>query len=165
MTALSPEDLLFGATSEFRVEIPREILRPAGAAQEVQANEASGHVVLRPLKLADLQRIYRAAKDGEQLTAVLMVQQALVEPKVSIDQVQKMHAGLVSYLLREVNRISGLSLERGEIADAVQAPLARACFVLSRELGWTPEECANMTLGQVLLYLEMLGQPTQGVTG
>ena len=44
-----------------------------------------------------------------------------------------------------------------ELDEAVHAPLARACFVLAREFGWTPEECAALTVGQVLLYLEMLG--------
>ena len=39
----------------------------------------------------------------------------------------------------------------------VQAPLARACFVLARQFGWTPDECAELTVGQVLTYLEMLG--------
>jgi hypothetical protein len=91
-----------------------------------------------------------------------MVQQALVEPKLSIDQVNRMHAGLVEFLLREVNRISGLAMSADELETAVQAPLARACFVLSREFGWTPEQCAGLTVGQVLLYLEMLGRNRAG---
>ena len=37
----------------------------------------------------------------------------------------------------------------------MQAPLARACYVLAREFGWTPEEVSGMTIGQILLYLEM----------
>ena len=47
---------------------------------------------------------------------------------------------------------------RDELDEAVHAPLARACFVLAREFGWTPDECAELTVGQVLLYLEMLGR-------
>jgi hypothetical protein len=69
-----------------------------------------------------------------------------------------MHAGLVEFLLREVNRVSGLSLSGDELEATVQAPLARACFVLAREFGWTPEECAALTLGQILVYLELLGR-------
>ena len=87
-----------------------------------------------------------------------MVQQALVEPTMTVDEVNRMHAGLVELLLGHVNRISGLSLSGDELADAVQAPMARACFELSRHFGWTPEECAALTVGQVLLYLEMLGR-------
>jgi hypothetical protein len=105
-----------------------------------------------------VQRIQQAAKESRALTSVLMVQQALVEPKVTIEDVTGMHAGLVQFLLREVNRISGLTLSEDELTELVQAPLARACFVLGREFGWTPEECSQLTLGQVLLYVEMLGR-------
>jgi len=40
----------------------------------------------------------------------------------------------------------------------VRAPLARACFILAREFGWTPAECSELTVGQVLLYLEMIAR-------
>ena len=90
--------------------------------------------MLRPLVLADVQRIQRAARDERALTSVLMVQQALVEPTVTVEQVNRMHAGLVEFLLGEVNRISGLQLDRDELEEAVQAPLARACFVLARRV-------------------------------
>ena len=33
----------------------------------------------------------------------------------------------------------------------VQAPLAKACFVLAKEFGWTPEEVSGMTIGQIRL--------------
>jgi len=87
-----------------------------------------------------------------------MVSQALVEPRLSVDQVHRLPAGLVEFLLAEVNRISGLTTPSDELADAVHAPLARACFVLAKEFGWTPQACADLTVGQVLLYLEMLGR-------
>jgi len=87
-----------------------------------------------------------------------MVQQALVEPALTVDQVHRLPAGLVEFLLAEVNRTSGLSLGGDDLTDAVHAPLARACFVLSREFGWTPDKCAELTVGQVLLYLEMLAR-------
>jgi len=54
-----------------------------------------------------------------------------------------------------VNRISGLGMSADELEQAVQAPLAKACFTLAREFGWSPEQCANLSVGQVLLYLEM----------
>jgi hypothetical protein len=151
--ALSAEELLLGSEATSVVEIPPEVLEPAGGSGE----SAPGTVVIRPLTLADVQRIQRAARDEHALTSVLMVQQALVEPKVTVEQVNRMHAGLVEYLLREVNRVSGLQLDRDELQETVQAPLARACFVLAREFGWTPEECAALTLGQALVYLELLG--------
>jgi hypothetical protein len=153
---LTTDELLLGGTATHEVEIPPEVLRPAGGA-EADA-EAPARVVLRPLLLSDVQRIHQAARDSRDLTSVLMVQQALLEPKVTVDEVNRMHAGLVEFLLHEVNRISGLALGGDELDEAVQAPLARACFVLAREFGWTPDECARLTVGQVLLYLELLGR-------
>jgi len=153
--ALSADDLLLGGDASHTVAIPSAILRPGGASN---GEAAPASVVLRPLRLVDIQRVNKAAQDQQALTSVLMVQQALLEPKLSIEQVNRLHAGLVQFLLREVNRISGLAMDGDELAAAVQAPLAKACFVLAREFGWTPEECANLTLGQILLYVEMIGR-------
>ena len=157
--ALSVSDLLLGGSQQHTVEVPAHVLVPAGGGAPAQ-------VVLKPLRLIDVQRIQKAAQDSQALTSVLMVQQALVEPKATIDEVNRMHAGLVEFLLHEVNRVSGLALGADELEAAVQAPLARACFVLAREFGWTPDECAGLTLGQILLYVEMIGRgekPERGV--
>jgi hypothetical protein len=150
---LTTDELLLGGTGTHTVEIPPDVLSPAGDGAAVPSA-----VVLRPLVLADVQRIHQAAQDSRDLVSVLMVQQALVEPKVTVEEVNRMHAGLVEFLLHEVNRISGLALGGDELEQVVHAPLARACFVLAREFGWTPDECARLTVGQVLLYLELLGR-------
>jgi hypothetical protein len=118
-------------------------------------------VVLRPLQIRDVERVTRAAKEQRVLTSVLMVQQALVSPKMTVEQVGSLSAGLVRYLLQQVNQISGLELGDDDLDKAVKAPLARACFVLSRDFGWTPAECSELTIGQVLLYLEMLARDRQ----
>jgi hypothetical protein len=152
---LSVDDLLGGAGATHTVAVPSHVLSPSAPAA---AGAAPATVTIRPLRLADVQRIQKAAHDAGGLTSVLMVQAALVEPKVSIDEVNRMHAGLVEFLLREVNRVSGLALSGDELDAAVRAPLARACFVLAREFGWTPEDCAQLTLGQILLYVEMIGR-------
>lgn len=152
MSTLTTEDLLAGAGVRHRVVVPPALLPGAGDAGEPR------EVVLRPLVLADVMRLHRAAGPDGELASALMVQQALVEPALSLDEVHRLPAGLVEHLLAEVNRVSGLSLGADELADAVHAPLARACFVLSREFGWTPDRCAELTVGQVLLYLELLGR-------
>lgn len=149
--SLTAEDLLLGGAATHRIEVPARVLDPAGEG-------APGTVTIRPLRLLDLQRVHKAAGEGGHLTAVLMVQQALVEPALTIDQVNRLHAGLVQHLLREVNRVSGLAMDADELSATVQAPLAKACFVLAREFGWTPEQCAGLSVGQVLVYLEMLGR-------
>jgi len=157
---LTAAELLLGGDTTYVVTVPPEVLRPARPDGEAPngSGPEPGTVVIRPLVLADVQRIQKAAQDSRALTSVLMVQQAMVEPKVSVDEVNRMHTGLVEYLLDEVHRVSGLDLGGDALGEAVQAPLARACFLLAKEFGWTPEECAALTLGQVLLYLEMLGR-------
>jgi hypothetical protein len=146
---LTAEDLLAGAALTHRVAVPPGLLSVPGDGTDV---------VLRPLVLADVLRLRRASGEDGELASALMVHQALVEPSLTLDQVHRLPAGLVEFLLGEVNRISGLSLGGDELTEAVHAPLARACFVLSREFGWTPERCAGLTVGQILVYLEMLGR-------
>lgn len=153
---LSADDLLVGGGATHTVTVPADVLHPSGEGDD-------GTVVLRPLRLVELQRVHKASQDQEALTSVLIVQQALVEPKLTVEQVSRMHAGLVQFLLREVNRLSGLDLGADEIETFVQAPLARACFVLAREFGWTPDECASLTMGQIMLYVAMLGRGRQEV--
>lgn len=148
MAVLTANDLLAGSAQRYSVSIPGHLLP--------DAMEGGGDVVLRPLTVDDLQRVGKAAKDEGLLSSLLMVQQALVEPTMSIDQVGKLPAGLMQFLLAEVNRISGLSLSEDEMQQAVRAPLTKAVFVLAKEFGWTPSECSELTVGQVLLYLEML---------
>ena len=150
---LSTDDLLQGASATHTVDVPSTLL---GRAET--NGGAAGQVVLRPLTVRDVQRINQAAREQQVLASVLMVQQALVEPKLSVDQVGTMPAGLVKFLLDNVNRVSGLELGEDDLEAAVRAPMARACFVLSREFGWTPAECSELTVGQVLLYLEMLAR-------
>jgi len=152
---LTVDELLLGGRATHCVTIPVDVLAPVDGGTD--GADAPTTVVLRPLVLADVQRVQRAARDDQALTSVLMVHQALVEPVVTIDQVNSMHCGLVEFLLGEVNRISGLRLGRDEMDEVVRAPLARACFELARQFGWTPDECAALTVGQILTYLELLG--------
>lgn len=149
--SLTAEELLAGAAAAYPVTVPAALLQQGEGA-------APGEVVLRPLTVRDVQRIHKAAKEQRVLTSVLMVQQSLVNPKLTVEQVGSLSAGLVQYLLQQVNRVSGLSLDEGDLEQAVKAPLARACFVLAREFGWTPSECSELTVGQILLYLEMLAR-------
>jgi hypothetical protein len=150
---LSAEDLLAGAEATFTVAVPAALVR---------GGEGEGEVVLRPLTVRDVERVVRAAKEQRLLSSVLMVQQALVAPKLTVEQVGSLPAGLVQHLVERVNAISGLAMGEDDLERAVKAPLARACFVLAREFGWTPAECSDLTVGQVLLYLEMLARDGKG---
>jgi len=156
--ALSAEDLLASGSATHTVALPAALL---SGGDENAESPAAGEVVLRPLLVKDVDRVVRAAREQRVLTSVLLVQQALVAPKMTVEQVGSLPAGLVQFLAGKVNALSGLSLGEDDLERAVKAPLARACFVLAREFGWTPGECSELTVGQVLLYLEMLARDEQ----
>ena len=155
---LSAEDLLAGGDLTFEIEVPPGILRPTEGA----GNGAPASVRLRPLTVRDLQLVSRAAKEKDSLTATLMVQRSLVEPEMSVAQASAMHVGLVQFLLEHVNRISGITATSEQLSRAVDAPLAKAAFVLAQEFGWTPQQVNDLTLGQVLLNLQMLKERQRG---
>ena len=58
-----------------------------------------------------------------------------------------------------------MAANQDTLTEMVQAPLSRACFVLAKEFGWTPQEVSEMTIGQILLYLEMLNKGTESERG
>lgn len=145
---LTAEELLAGGALTFDVTVPSAVLSAAGMA--------SGQVRLKPLTVRDLQLITRAAKDNDALTSALMVQTALVEPRVSLPQINAMHVGLLQFLLDQVNRISGIAVDAGDMHAATEDPFVRAAFILAREFGWTPEQVGELTLGQIMLHLQML---------
>jgi hypothetical protein len=144
---LTAEELLAGGSLSHSITIPPELLSTNGGTP--------GHVVVKPLTVRDLQLIVKASRDDSGLTAALMIQQALVEPELSASQVSALPAGLARFLMDEINRVSGLATSADELTEHVQAPLARACFVMAREFGWTAEEVSGLTIGQILLYLQM----------
>lgn len=163
MAELTAEQLLAGADLTHSVRIPKNLLSPV--ADGGGPGGFAGEVVIRPLTVRDVERVVKAGKEQRLLAGVLMVQQALVAPKLGIEQVAQLPAGVVQFLLDKVNGLSGLGLQEDDLEQAVKAPLARACFVLAREFGWTPAECSDLTIGQVLLYLEMLARERESTTG
>lgn len=146
---LTAEELLAGAELTHEVELPAALFGSNGSPP------AQRRVALRPLTVRSLQRIARAARDDEELSAALMIRQALVEPELGSEDVAKLPAGVARFLVEKINEVSGIATPRDALEELVQAPLARACFVLAREFGWTPEETSGMTVGQILLYVEM----------
>ena len=100
--------------------------------------------------------ISRAAKESDSLIATLMVQRSLVEPEMSVLQVASLPVGLVQHLLSHVNRVSGITTTPEQMNGAIEDPLAKAAFVLAKSFGWTPQQVSELTLGQVLLHLQML---------
>lgn len=144
---LSADELLAGSALRFEVEVPVALTDPARGAARVR---------LRPLTVADLQLITRAARENGSLVAALMVMTAVEEPTLSLAQVNAMSVGLLEFLLDEVNRVSGLAVAPQALEEAAEQPLARAAHVLATRFGWTPQQLGEMTLGQILLHLQML---------
>ena len=145
---LTADELLAGSALTHEVAVPPDLLGPAGPAD--------GRVRLRPLTVRDLTLISRAAKDNDQLLSALMVQAALDEPRLTVGQVNALPVGLLEFLLREVNRVSGITLSDDAVPNAAADPLVRAAHLLSVEFGWTPQEVAGLTLGQMLVHLELV---------
>lgn len=145
---LSADELLAGGALTHEVTVPPALLGPAAPPD--------GRVRLRPLTVRDLTLIARAAKDNDQLLSALMVQASLDEPRLTLAQVNAMPVGLLEFLLGEVNRVSGISLPDGAVRDAAADPLVRAAHLLSAEFGWTPDQVAGLTLGQMLVHLELI---------
>lgn len=146
---LTADELLAGSALSFEVEVPAHVLSAA-------PDRTGGRVRLRPLNVRDLQLIARAAKDNDALTSALMVQTALEEPKLSVAQVNTLPVGLLQFLLEQVNRISGMAVAAPDARAAAEDPLVRAAFILAREFGWTPEQVGQLTLGQIMLHLQLL---------
>lgn len=146
---LTADELLAGSALTYAVEIPPAFLHAQGTSPR-------GTVQLRPLTVRDLQLIARAAKENDALTSALMVQTALVEPKLTLTQVNTMPVGLLQFLLEQVNRLSGMSAPLEEMQTAAADPLVRAAFLLAQEFGWTPEQVGQLTLGQILLHLQLM---------
>ncbi|PVU82790.1 hypothetical protein DDP54_06945 [Cellulomonas sp. WB94] len=145
--ALTAEDLLAGSALTHEVELP-----PGGPV---------GAVTVRPLTVRDVQLVAHAAKDDRELAAGLMIARAVVEPVLTVEQAGRLPAGLARFLVDTINELSGIETPRDRLAELVQAPLAKACFVLAEEFGWTAEDVAGMTIGQILMYVEMTGRASE----
>jgi hypothetical protein len=150
---LTAAGLLAGANLTATLEIPASLL--ARSAQEA-GSPGERSVRLKPLTVNDLRLIVRAARDNDELSAALMVQRSLIEPELTLAQVSQLPVGLMQFLLREVNRLSGMTASESEIAAAIEDPLAQASFRLSQAFGWTPEDIGKLTLGEVLTHLQFL---------
>jgi len=154
---VTPEELLAGKEMIYDVVIPLEILHPS-LNSEQNENGMEKHIRLRPLTIKDVQLIAKAAKDDEVLTSVLMIQRAAVEPMLKQNQVADMHSGLIGFLVDCINRISGLTASENDLHEMAEAPLVRMFFALAKEFNWTPDQVRQMTVGQIVGYLELLNQ-------
>jgi len=153
--ALSAQDLLAGGHLVHSVAIPEAVLRPRASndGDEGESSGAAGVVRLRPLSVGTLTLISRAARDDAGLVPLLMIKESLVEPVVSLEQVRQMHIGLVDFLVGQINLISGLGPDGEAYEEAIHSPLGQTHLLLAKHFGWTPEQVAQLTPAQVMVYL------------
>jgi hypothetical protein len=149
-TVLDAQDLLAGSAITHDVRVPREILRPGG---QPLGEAGDGVVRMRPLNVAILTLVSRAAREDPSLVPLLMIKESLVEPVLTLDQIRRMHAGLVHFLAERVNFISGLGRDDEALEVTSNSPLGQTHILLAKHFGWTPEQVSQLTPGQVAVYL------------
>jgi hypothetical protein len=117
---VTPDDLLAGAAMTYDLIIPHHILHPGEDGQaenNVQAGGKPAEVVvqLRPLTIGAFQLIMKAAKNDPGLIPLLMIKESLVQPALSLEQVKRLHLGLVTYLIAYIREISGLTEKKSHL--------------------------------------------------
>jgi len=153
---LTPQELLAGSLLVHEVVVPAAVLHPGeSAARDPESTER--RVRVRPLKVATLALISKAARDDVSLVPLLIVKESLVEPALSFEQVRQMHAGLVQFLVTAIHRISGLAPDGAAVQEASASAIGEAHVLLARHYGWTPAQVAELTPGQMAVYLAGTG--------
>ena len=148
-TILTAQELLAGSLLVHEVAVPASVLRPGADAGDA----SPGRVRLRPLKVATLALISRASREDPSLVPLLMIKESVAEPTLALDQIRQMHAGLVHFLVAAINRISGLDSGESAARGASSSAIGEAHVQLARHFGWTPAQVAELTPGQVAVYL------------
>jgi hypothetical protein len=146
---LTAEDLLAGTAAIHDVALPRAVLEPGSD----HAGPA-GVVRLRALSVGAMMLVSRAARDEPELGPILLVKEALVEPQLTVEELRALPVGLMHFLVASVNTVSGLSAD-GDVLDGASllSPMARIHLLLAREFGWSAEQVAALTPGQIAIYL------------
>jgi hypothetical protein len=146
-------DLLAGSTVVHDVVVPADVLTPTVARDAALDAPPETIVRVRALSVGTLILVSKATRDDPSLVPLLIVKEALVEPALSIDQIRQLHVGLLHFLVGAINEVSGLTADGDTVDAALGVPLGSAHVLLARHFGWTPEQVAGLTPGQVAIYL------------
>ena len=116
---LTAEDLLAGANTSFELAIPAEVLNPSFSSEKKMGLSSNGStqestmiVELRPLSIGAFQLIMKASRNDAGMIPLLMIKEAMLTPKMSIDQIRKLNVGLVEFIVKNIRTISGLSQKK-----------------------------------------------------
>jgi hypothetical protein len=120
MQYLTPEDMIAGGDAVFDISIPSKLLYPASNIDNEEDNEEVKKkmlVKLRPLTIGSFSLIMKAAKDDPSLIPLLMIKTAIVEPVFTMEQVKKLHLGLVNFLISRIREISGFDEKKNSLVS------------------------------------------------
>ena len=84
---------------------------------------------------------------------LLIISKSLLEPKLSLEQIKRLHVGLVHFLLAQINKLSGLTADGSQVQTAAESSFGQSHILLAKHFGWTPEQVSQLTPGQVAVYL------------
>jgi len=84
---------------------------------------------------------------------LLMIKESLLEPLMTLEQIRQMNAGLVDFLVAAINRVSGLEPGPDSARSTASSVIGEAHLRLAWHFGWTPAQVAELTPGQVAVYL------------
>jgi hypothetical protein len=104
---LTAEELLAGAEMIFDIEIPDDFID-----SNAPVSNKPNMVRIRPLTFGTFQLIMKSAREDPGLIPLLMVKEGLVEPKLSMAQVNNLPIGLLEYILEKIRELSGLSKKK-----------------------------------------------------
>jgi hypothetical protein len=97
--------------------------------------------------------ISKAARDDPSLVPLLIINKSIIEPQLSLEQIKRLHVGLVHFLIAQINQLSGLSADGDQVKTAAETTLSYSHVLLAKHFGWTPEQVSQLTPGQVAIYL------------
>jgi hypothetical protein len=124
---LSAEDLLTASSNDYSLIIPPSILNPSreqsqdsAATSQSKRSIPGQSVIIRTLTLQAIQQVLEVGQQNPSQIPLLTIQKALVKPSLTPTQVSQLSAGLVDFLMVQIQRISGLPVPVSYPLEAIE---------------------------------------------
>ena len=99
-----------------KVLTAEDLLADADIAQECDI-DGLGVVMIKPISLGTSLNIQKASKGDLSKQSVWMIQQSLVEPRLSPEQINKIPVGKMSKIVEAINKVSGLDDDQENVLE------------------------------------------------
>lgn len=106
--SVTAEELVQGASPEYELAIPLNIVNPAG---NKDTGDKTMIIKIKTLTIEVFQLILKAARDDDSLIPLLVVKEAVIEPKLTFNQIKRMHVGLITFIVERIREVSGMTGE------------------------------------------------------